>query len=147
MIERVVFDTSTLVGAALKVGSKSHQALMFALEHCVLCGSKQLLQELTEVLSRSYFVRSLPQPERDTFLVIVEKNLETFWVSKEAARSLNPPCRDGNDNFILALALASQAEAIVSSDHHLLALNPWNGIPILTPAQFVAQFPTGEASQ
>jgi len=106
---------------------------MFALEHCVLCGSKQLLQELTEVLSRSYFVRSLPQPERDTFLVIVEKNLETFWVSKEAARSLNPPCRDGNDNFILAL--------------DLLALNPWNGIPILTPAQFVAQFPTGEASQ
>ena len=29
---------------------------------------------------------------------------------------------------------------IISSDQDLLVLNPWRGIPILTPAQFVAQF-------
>lgn len=32
MIERGVFDTSTLVGAALKSGSKPHQALLHGLD-------------------------------------------------------------------------------------------------------------------
>jgi putative PIN family toxin of toxin-antitoxin system len=114
---------------------------MLALEHCVLCGSQQMIEELTEVLSRSYFTRRLPQTDRDRFLVIVGENLKKSRVSEIAVQSLNPPCRDGSDNFILALALAAQADAIVSSDHDLLALHPWNGIPILTPAQFVAQFP------
>lgn len=141
MIERVVFDTSTLIGAALKVGSKPHRAFMLALEHCALCASQQMIQELAEVLNRSYFARRLSQSDRDGFFEVVRENLETFPVSETAILSLDPPCRDVNDNFILALALASQANAIISSDHDLLALHPWNGIPILTPAQFIEQFP------
>ena len=50
---RVVVDTSALIGAALKVGSKPHQALMLALEHCVLCGSDQTMKEFAEVMNRS----------------------------------------------------------------------------------------------
>jgi hypothetical protein len=67
--------------------------------------------------------------------------LRRFTFLKQPSFSLDPPCRDKKDNFILALALVAQADAIVRSDHDLLALHPWNGIPILTPAQFVAQFP------
>jgi predicted nucleic acid-binding protein len=59
--------------------------------------------------------------------------------SEAASAALDPPCRDASDNFILTLALACRADAIVSSDQDLLVLNPWNGIPILTPAQFLAQ--------
>ncbi|MGA3131480.1 MAG: putative toxin-antitoxin system toxin component, PIN family [Terracidiphilus sp.] len=139
MIERVVFDTSTLIGAALKVGSKPHQALMLALDSCVLCGSDQLIAELAEVLSRGYFDRRLTQPDRDRFLAMIRKGVEIYWVDETAEVSLDPPCRDASDNFILALALAAQADAVVSSDHDLLVLNPWRGIPILTPAQFVSQ--------
>lgn len=140
MIERVVFDTSTMIGAALKVGSKPHQALMLALEFCVLYGSEQMIAELSEVLNRSYFDRYLTQPDRDRFLAMIRKNVETYWVDETAAVSLEPPCRDVSDNFILALALAAQADAIVSSDQDLLVLHPWRGIAIMTPAQFVEQF-------
>jgi predicted nucleic acid-binding protein len=42
-------------------------------------------------------------------------------------------------NFFL-LALTAQADVIISSDQDLLALDPWRGIPILTPAQFLSQF-------
>lgn len=142
MIERVVFDTSTVIGAALKVGSKPHQALMLALDFCVLCGSEQIMAELAEVLNRGYFERRLAQPDRDTFLAMIRKNVEICWVEETAVVSLDPPCRDVSDNFILALALAAQADAIVSSDQDLLVLHPWRGIAILTPAQFVSQFST-----
>ena len=81
---RVVVDTSALIGAALKVGSKPHQALMLALEHCVLCGSDQTMKEFAEVLNRRYFTRRLSQSDRDTFFAIVRENLETFHVSETA---------------------------------------------------------------
>jgi len=141
VIERVVFDTSTLIGAALKVGSKPHRAFMLALDHCVLCGSQQLNQELAEVLNRDYFARRLSEANRESFFAIVRENLKMHEVSETSVRSIKPPCRDAKDNFILALALMAQADAIVSSDQDLLALHPWNGIRILTVEQFVQHFP------
>ena len=140
MIERVAFDTSSLIGAVLKIGSKPHQALMLALDFCVLCGSEQMIAELAEVLNRSYFGHRLSQSDRDRFFALIRNNVQIYNVAQTDAESLDRPCRDANDNFILALALAAKADAIVSSDHDLLALHPWNGIPILTPAQFVSQF-------
>ena len=139
MIERVVFDTSALIGAALKVGSKPHRALILALEFCVLCGSDQIIAELAEVLHRSYFERYLSQMDRDNFLTLIRNNLEMYSAEVIAQSSIDPPCRDPNDHFILALALAAKANAIVSSDQDLLIMNPWNGIQILTPAEFLAQ--------
>jgi putative PIN family toxin of toxin-antitoxin system len=46
-------------------------------------------------------------------------------------------CADPNDNKYLELALAFDAAAIVSSDNHLLSMNPWRGIPILRAAEFL----------
>ena len=60
-LHRVVFDTSTLVSAALRVGSASHSAL----------------------------------------------------------------------------ALACEADVLVSSDADLLVLHPWRGVPIVTPGDFL----------
>jgi uncharacterized protein len=37
------------------------------------------------------------------------------------------------------LAEVAKVNALVTSDHDLLALNPWHGIPILTPAQFLTE--------
>jgi len=46
-------------------------------------------------------------------------------------------CRDPKDNKYLELALAAGASVIVSSDDDLLVLNPWRGIRILRPADYV----------
>ena len=48
-------------------------------------------------------------------------------------------CRDPKDNKYLELALAAQAEFIVSSDNDLLILDPWRGIRIMTPAEYVSR--------
>jgi putative PIN family toxin of toxin-antitoxin system len=138
MIARVVFDPSTLIGATLSIGSKPHRALMLALEFCVLCTSEELIAELAEVLARNYFVRHLSQADRENFVDLIRNKAEIYQVSQATLSALNPPCRDADDNFILALALACKADAIVSSDQDLLVLNPWNGIAVLTSAEFIA---------
>ena len=43
--------------------------------------------------------------------------------------------------MFLALALAAEAEVIVSSDEDLLVLHPWRGISILNPAEFITTEP------
>jgi predicted nucleic acid-binding protein len=52
-------------------------------------------------------------------------------------------CRDEKDNKFLELALAAKADILVSSDVHLLELNPYRGIeliglPELASRHFVA---------
>ncbi len=43
------------------------------------------------------------------------------------------------DNKFLALAQICGAELIVSSDDDLLALNPWNGISLILPKDYLAR--------
>jgi predicted nucleic acid-binding protein len=52
--------------------------------------------------------------------------------------ALQQPCRDSRGNKFLALVLSCKVEALISSDGDLLTLNPWCGIPILSPAEFLA---------
>jgi predicted nucleic acid-binding protein len=46
-------------------------------------------------------------------------------------------CRDPKDDKYLKLALAAGAATIVSSDDDLLVLNPWRGVRVLTPADYL----------
>ena len=46
-----------------------------------------------------------------------------------------PICRDPDDDHVLAVAIAAQADFIVTGDQDLLVLKAVQGIPILTPAQ------------
>jgi len=46
--------------------------------------------------------------------------------------------RDPKDRIILACAIGGQADFMVSGDKDLTDLNVYEGIPILTPAQFLA---------
>ena len=45
--------------------------------------------------------------------------------------------RDAKDNKYLELALAATASIIVASDQDLLVLDPWRGIRILRPMQYL----------
>ncbi len=45
-------------------------------------------------------------------------------------------CRDPTDDKFLELAVNGYADLIVSGDADLLALNPFRGIAIITPAAY-----------
>ncbi len=137
VLRRVVIDTSTLVSAALRVGSVPHQALFKALGACEHCASSATLDELEQVLKRDKFDRYLDAKTRFAFVVLVRQYTHLFAVLDADELNVQPACRDPKDNKFLALALVCEADAIICSEHDLLALNPWRSIPVLTPAGFV----------
>src|SRR5487761_2218866 len=95
---RVVFDTSTLVGAALRRGSTPRQALLEALHLCDDCASAETLAELEEVLGRSKFEQYLDKGTRRAFVSWLCKNVRLFVVNDGKAAEVEPPCRDHNDD-------------------------------------------------
>ncbi|MGH8191549.1 MAG: putative toxin-antitoxin system toxin component, PIN family [Rhodanobacteraceae bacterium] len=139
-VARVIFDTSTLVGAMLMVDSIPHHALGRALASTQLCASPATLAELEHVIARRKFDRYLALDVRRAFLAMVRANTRLFGVPDTEEAAVDPPCRDPRDNKFLALARACGAEVLVSSDADLLALHPWHDVSVLAPAAFLALF-------
>lgn len=139
-VKSVVFDTSTLISAAIRTTSVPAQAYQLALKSCRLYASEETLDELANVLRRDYLDRYLERNEREKFLLVYLNSVIRLPVTEEVT-----DCRDPKDNKFLSLVLAAKAEALVSSDTDLQVLNPWRGIPIIKPAEFVAmqQLPPG----
>lgn len=136
-IRRVVFDTSTLVSAALRPDSVPYQSLHRAMRFCDICASKETLDELKKVLARNKFRRYLPDGASRQFVRMVEGKVRLFVVRDLECLAANSPCRDSGDNKFLTLAWECEADAIVSSDEDLLVLDPWNEVRILRPADFL----------
>jgi uncharacterized protein len=140
MSRRVVLDTSTLVSAALRIGSVPYQALQEALGGWDLCASAETLAELERVLEHTKFNRYLDLVSRRDFVALIRHHIHLFPVRDGDVMAVEPPCRDPKDNPFLALALAAEVDVVVSSDEDLLVLHPWRGIPIVTAAEFLARF-------
>ncbi len=128
----IVFDASTVVGAALKADSVPERALLRAEEVDVLALSGAVAAEITEVLNRPKFARALTAVRREQVLARVREAAVWF---EPAVRVVD--CRDPKDDKYLELALASGAETIVSSDDDLLVLHPWRGVRILRAAEYL----------
>ena len=139
LLRRVVLDTSTLVGAALKPGSVPHRALLLALTRSDVCASVQTWLELERVMQHRRFDRYLANGVRLEFAALLRQSMQFFAVTPADEAALQPPCRDAGDNKSLALVQVCQADVLVSSDDDLLVLNPWRGVPVLRPAEFLAR--------
>lgn len=134
---RTVFDTNTLVSAALRIDSVPRRALVRALAESEVCASPQTLAELERVFKRRRFDRYLPLDVRMKFLSVIRSQARIFPVSEADLKAVKPACRNVNDNMFLALAAVAGAQVIISGDQDLLVLNPWRGIEIRTPAEFL----------
>jgi putative PIN family toxin of toxin-antitoxin system len=139
-MRRIVFDTSTLVSALLRPHSTPDRAFTLAHQVGLICACESTLHELHDVLCRKKFDRYLAISHRLAFLATLRRYAWMVPQSAVEAVIVEPSCRDAKDNLFLALALASNAEAIVSGDGDLLVLNPWNGILILKPSDFLSWY-------
>jgi putative PIN family toxin of toxin-antitoxin system len=131
----VVVDASTFVSAALKANSLPERALLRAVsEPNRLLLSQAVEDEYREVIFHPKFDRFVAVERRRRILDIAVVAAE--WVElTETVRE----CPDPKDDKYLALAAAGGADVIVSSDvRHLLSMHPWRGIPILSPADYLA---------
>lgn len=129
---RFVVDTNTLVSAALIEGSTPDRAVRRAFRNGVLLSSPATLDEATEVLTREKFDQYASWERRHELLealadqsIVVEPSIPI-----EA-------CRDPDDDKFLELAVEGDADLIISGDSDLLVLHPFEGIAIMSPADFL----------
>lgn len=108
-------------------------AFLHAVEHDTIALSRPVLAEITGVLNRPKLARFIVPATRDRMLTLLLTH--AVWFDPTLAVT---DCRDAKDNKYLELVLASNGEILVSSDADLLALNPWRGLRIMRPADYLA---------
>ena len=139
--ERLVIDSNVWIAALISPAATARQLVDTVLD-CELevLMSESTFAELVSRLNRPKFDRYREQESWNSFLMaLVELAL---W--HEDAGTTTGISRDVDDDKFLALAVTGQAEAIISGDRDLLDLVSHEGIPILTPAQFLQRLRRSE---
>ena len=108
-LRRVVFDTGTLVSAALRTASAHYLALGRALGACEVCASKATLAELEQATLRKKLVRRLDAELRLSFVALMRSHASVNAVEKTHAAAAHPACRGPGDDLFLALAAKADA--------------------------------------
>ena len=121
-----------MVGAALRRDGVPRRALLAARERGRIALSPPVLSEIEGVLARPKFAAAIAPDLRAEIVGLL--SAAAAWFEPEVRVR---ECRDPGDDIYLELALAAGAAAIVSSDADLLVLDPWRGVRILRPAEFL----------
>ena len=131
-----VFDTNSLISAALRQKSTNRTALDKAIDLGSLAFSNRTFDELIEVLFRKkldkYFANN---NERWLILNKIKINSSLFFPDI----SLKASCDPKDDKF-LELAVSANASCIITGDKDLLILHPFRNIPILNAVDFLNNF-------
>lgn len=132
---RAVIDTGVLVSGLIRPQGTTGEVLRALRDgRFVIIYSTPIVLEIIDVLGRQPFrVKYQIQPDDITVLV----NLIRLRGELVLPQITITECRDPKDNKFLETALASKVDAIVTGDSDLLELHPFQGIPILRPAEFV----------
>ncbi|NTW84420.1 MAG: putative toxin-antitoxin system toxin component, PIN family [Chlorobiaceae bacterium] len=134
---RVVCDTNVLVSGILFGGNPRELLRLCSSGTLTNFTSPELLREIEQVLLRPKFglneeqVYGIIRLFRDTFSLVMPEIRICIITA------------DPDDNRVLETASSARAEAIISGDAHLLELKEWNGIVIVTPADFLKNFFVG----
>jgi len=139
---RFVLDTGVLISAALLPRSIPRRAVDLAFAQGTVLASVDTIDELDRVLRRPKFDRYLREEERLLFLAAFIRYAKIVGVVEKLTE-----CRDPKDNKFLELAVSGNATSIISGDNDLLILNPFCGVTILTPQQFVSESERGVAQR
>ncbi|MEA5578328.1 putative toxin-antitoxin system toxin component, PIN family [Anabaena sp. UHCC 0451] len=135
MIEqKIVIDTNCFVSRLLTPNSITAQAVRYAFDCHHILVSSETLAEIERVLSRKKFDNYVSLEERQKFILYLKNIAEMVDVVDHVQ-----VCRDAKDDKFLSLAIAGNANLIITGDEDLLVLKFYQNIPILSPKDFLAQ--------
>jgi putative PIN family toxin of toxin-antitoxin system len=133
-----VIDTNSAISYYLGNKSEAHAAVDRLRRSSTLLASEETLAEFQDVILREKFAR-IPLALRASFL----SNYQELVTVIRPRIQVND-CIDPKDNKFLSLAISGDAQLILTSDQHLLRMNPYRGIRIVKPEQFLAPFQLAE---
>ena len=129
---RIVVDTNVVMSAIIKADSVPASVIdLIANKHTFLT-SFDTQCEIQKVIARPRFRRYLTADALKLIATIVTES-EVIAIATPVIA-----CRDPADDKFLELAVNGKADLIISGDQDLLAMLIYRGIPIITPAKFLA---------
>lgn len=131
-MRRIVIDPSVIVSSLLtRAGTTAAVLDSWRAGAFELVISPLLLAELERVLRREKFRRYSTHPDVDELLLALRRH----GMLLEDPGGASGVTRDPKDDYLVALAQAAEATAIVSGDWHLLELDIKP--PVLTPSELL----------
>jgi uncharacterized protein len=131
-VRRLVFDTNVLVSAALVNGSVPHRAFLKARSEAILLSSEETLAEFRRVLVLKKFDKYIERHLREALFQEYAQQCAVVLIPTPIRA-----CRDPRDDKFLEAAVHGRADAIITGDLDLLALDPFRGVRILSCAAFL----------
>ena len=128
---RVIIDTNVLISMLIS-GSFSWLRDKFESQYITFVFSEELFSEFVTVAMRPKFRRWFSEAEVAELLQLLSSVSEVYTVNKSSSIK----SRDSNDDFLLALALESKADYLVSGDDDLLVLDQIGITKVVTPNNF-----------
>jgi putative PIN family toxin of toxin-antitoxin system len=129
-----VLDTNVLAsGAIAHAGSVAQVIDAMAAGQFQLVLSQQILIELERTLGKPYFTARLTPDAVARYIAGLKAiSLITLLTVPVSGVATQP-----EDDVILAAALSGHADYLVTGDKHLRALGMYQGVRIVSPAEFV----------
>ncbi len=140
---RVILDTNILLSALLSpLGAPAKLLHAWERKMFTLVASDALIGELRDVAGRPFFRARL----RASAAELLAAGLRDFSFYCRDLPS-GPIAPDPKDNYLLAMAEASQAEFLVTGDKELLSLQRHKSTRIVTPAAMVEVLQEAESGK
>ncbi len=138
---KVVLDTNVFVsGVPVRSGPPAQALDAWRERRYLLITSPAIIAEVRAVLNSPRIRRKYGIAEEDVEQLVVLLEREAVVVPGEVEVDSVIP-EDPADERVLACAVEAGADCIVSGDHHLLDLQTYQGIPILTVREFLEWLP------
>jgi putative PIN family toxin of toxin-antitoxin system len=134
---RAIVDTGVLVSALIRRQGTTGDVLQALRDgRFTIVYTTELLVEIIDVLGRAP-MRAKYHIEPDDIRVLV--NLFRLRGELVTPERRVTACRDPKDDKFLDAALTGGVDCIVSGDADLLEMTPFEMVPILRPAEFLAR--------
>jgi len=127
-----VLDTNILISRFLVPTGAAAKAVDRALSEGILLVSDATLGELVDVLARPKFDPYVTVADRANFIRLLGGVSRVVPIISQVQA-----CRDTKDDKFLDVAINGAADALITGDRDLLALDPFHGVRIIHPAEFL----------
>jgi putative PIN family toxin of toxin-antitoxin system len=129
---RIVIDTNVFISQLLMPKSVPAAVVRLALRSGTVLSSAEHLKELSDVAMRPKFDGYASRKVRAEQVRRLAELVEPVQI----VRRINQ-CRDPKDDMLLEIAVNGRASCIVTGDDDLLALDPFEGVAIVKPSDFL----------
>ena len=138
---RIVLDTNVTISAILNPHGRPPGEILDQVfdQKVSLCLSPPLIAEIRRVIRSPGIVKSIKKCGRTVEQVknIVDQVIAIAEITS-GQMTIDPTSVDPDDDRVLECAIEAKADYIISGDkRHLLVLDNFQGVPILTPRAFL----------